>query len=189
MLEAIEAVVFSNHYFTNALYVARHRRHCFSYPTFRQMSYNKTLLTITVGFFFQLVTSAQTPNYSGTWVLNNEKSKIVSRPDGMTCSIFVIRQKGNAFSLTIHHVFGNQQDTIGIKMLSDGKTRKVLNVLQGKLERKKDGLHITLWKKDFLDKVTYRFGKNKDEFIADEVLTSNSDNHHNIWIFDRDVSK
>lgn len=153
------------------------------------MSYGKTLLTTIVAFCFQLSVSAQAPNYTGTWVLNNEKSKIVSRPDGMTSSIFIIKQKGYDFSLTIHHVLGNQQDTIIIKMLSDGKTRKVLSVLDGKLERKKDGLHITLWKENFLDKVTYRFGKDKNEFIADEVLVSDGDNHHNIWIFDRDVSK
>ena len=74
-------------------------------------------------------------------------------------------------------------------MLADGKTRKVLNVLQGNLERRKAGLHITLWKKGFMDKVTYKFGQDKNEFIADEVLISDSDNHHNIWVFDRNVSK
>lgn len=73
-------------------------------------------------------------------------------------------------------------------MLSDGKTRKVLNVFEGKLEQRKDGLHITLWKKGFLDKVIYKFGDNKNVFIADEVLTSDSDNHHNIWFFDRKIS-
>ena len=153
------------------------------------MIYKKPLLSIVVAFCLQFTSFAQSPNYSGTWVLNNEKSKIESRPDGMTSSIFIIKQKGNDFSLTIHHVFGNQQDTIVIKMLSDGKTSKVLSVLEGKLERRKDGLHITLWKKNFLDKVTYKFGKDKNEFIADEVLISDSDNHHNIWVFERDISK
>jgi len=155
------------------------------------MSYKTTLLTMVVAFCIQLPLStfAQTPNYSGTWVLNNGKSKIASRPDGMTGSVFIIEQKGNDFSLTIHHLFGNQQDTIVIKMLSDGKTRKVLNVLEGKLEQGKDGLHITPWKENFLDKVTYKFGKDRNEFIADEVLVSDTDNHHNIWIFDRAVSK
>jgi hypothetical protein len=149
----------------------------------------RILLTLISLLFYQSQILAQTPNYSGTWVLNNEKSNIQSRPDGMSSSVFIIKQKGNDFSLTIHHIFGNQQDTIVIKMLSDGKTRKVLNVFDGKLERRKDGLHITLWRKDFLDKVTYKFGKDKNEFIADEVLVSDSDNHHNIWVFDRDVSK
>ncbi len=88
------------------------------------MSNKKILLPIIVAFSFQLSTFAQTSNYSGTWVLNNEKSNIQTRPDGMTSSIFIIKQNGNDFSLTIHHVFGNQQDTIVIEMLSDGKTRK-----------------------------------------------------------------
>jgi hypothetical protein len=149
----------------------------------------RILLTLISLLFYQSQILAQTPNYSATWVLNKEKSNIQSRPDGMSSSVFIIKQKGNDFSLTIHHIFGNQQDTIVIKMLSDGKTRKVLNVLDGKLERRKDGLHITLWRKDFLDKVTYKFGKDKNEFIADEVLVSDSDNHHNIWVFNRDVSK
>ncbi|MBS1600043.1 MAG: hypothetical protein JST75_17590 [Bacteroidetes bacterium] len=149
----------------------------------------KILLTLIGLFFYQFQLFAQTHNYSGTWVLNNEKSKILSRPDGMTSSVFIIKQVGNDFSLTIHHIFGSQQDTIVIKMLSDGKTRKVLSVLEGKLEQRKDGLHVTLWKKGFLDKVTYNFGKDENEFIADEVLVSDSDNHHNIWVFDREISK
>jgi hypothetical protein len=149
----------------------------------------KILVTLIGLFFYQSQLFAQTSNYSGTWVLNNGKSKIQSRPDGMTSSVFVIKQVGNDFSLTIHHIFGNQQDTIVIKMLADGKTRKVLSVLEGKLEREKDGLHIILWKKGFLDKVTYKFGENENEFIADEVLVSDSDNHHNIWVFDREISK
>ncbi len=148
----------------------------------------KILLTVIGLFFYQSQIFAQTPNYTGTWVLNNEKSKIESRPDGMTSSVFVIRQMGKSFSLTIHHVFGDKNDTIVIKMLSDSKTRQVLNTFKGKLERKKNYLQITLWKKGFLDKVNYKFGHNKNEFIADEVLTSDSDNHHNIWIFDREIS-
>src|SRR5438128_8726962 len=103
------------------------------------MGFKETLLTIIVAFCFQLNTFAQMSNYSGTWVLNNEKSKIESRPDGMTNSIFIIKQEGNEFSLTIHHIFGNQRDTIVIKMLSDCNTRRVLRVLEGILERRNDG--------------------------------------------------
>ena len=149
----------------------------------------KILLTVFGLFVCQLQIFAQSPNYTGNWVLNNEKSKIQSRPDGMTSSVFIIKQVGNNFSLTIHHIFGDEKDTIVIKMLSDGKTRQVLNVFKGKLEQKINYLQITLWKKDFLDKVKYKFGDNKNEFIADEVLTSDSDNHHNIWVFDREISK
>ena len=149
----------------------------------------KILLTLVGLLFFQSQIFAQTPNYSGTWVLNNKESKIQSRPDGMTSSVFIIKQVGNDFSLTIHHIFGNAKDTIFIKMLSDGKTRQVLNILKGKLEQKNNYLQITLWKRGFLDIVKYKFGQNKNQFIADEVLTSDSDNHHNIWVFDREIPK
>lgn len=149
----------------------------------------RTILVVLSLLIYSSELFSQKANYTGTWVLNNDKSKIESRPDGMTSSVFVIKQMGNSFSLTIHHIFGNKQDTIIIKMLSDGKTRKVLSVLKGKLEQKTNGLHITLWKKDFLDKVIYKFGKDKNEFIADEVLTSKSDNHHNIWVFEREITK
>jgi hypothetical protein len=149
----------------------------------------KTKLIIIGLLFLKSHLVAQIPNYSGIWVLNNEKSKIQSRPDGMTSSVFIIRQMGNSFSLTIHHIFGDKKDTIIIKMLSDGKTRQVLNTFKGKLERKRNYLQIAIWEKDFLDVVKYKFGQNKNQFIADEVLTSDSDNHHNIWIFDRKISK
>jgi hypothetical protein len=149
----------------------------------------KTMLIIIGLLFLKLHLVAQIPDYTGTWVLNNEKSKIQSRPDGMTSAVFIIKQEGNNFSLTIHHIFGDKKDTIVIKMLSDGKTRRVLNTFNGKLEHKENYLQITLWGKDFLDIVKYQFGQNKNQFIADEVLTSDSDNHHNIWIFDRKVSQ
>jgi hypothetical protein len=74
-------------------------------------------------------------------------------------------------------------------MISDGKTRNVLGSFNGKLEQKENYLQITIWDKNFLDKVQYKFGSNKDEFIADEVLKSDSDNHHNVWAFDRQISK
>jgi len=143
----------------------------------------KTILIILGLLFLKLHLVAQIPNYTGTWVLNNEKSEIQSRPDEMTSSVFIIKQVGNEFSLTIHHIFGDKKDTIVIKMPSDGNTRQVLNTFKGKLEQKESYLQITLWKKDFLDIVKYKFGQNKNQFIADEVLTSDSDNHHNIWIF------
>ena len=145
------------------------------------------LLIIPALFLYHSRSFAQTQNYSGTWVLNNDKSKINSRPEGMTSSVFIIKQAGNHFSLTIHHIFNNLSDTIIIKMLSDGRIRHVLNTLNGKLEQKENYLQITLWQKGFLDKVKYKFGRNKNEFIADEVLASGSDNHHNIWVFDRRI--
>ena len=147
------------------------------------------LLLLSFLFFYLSPVFAQSPDFSGTWVINKEKSKILSWPKGMTSTVFIISQKADSFQLIIHHVFGAQQDTLVIKLVADGGTQKVLGILEGKLERVKGGLHAELWKSDFSDKVTYTFGKDNNEFIADEVLASKTDNHHNIWVFDRDRSK
>ena len=70
-------------------------------------------------------------------------------------------------------------------MTADGKTRKVKLLFKGKLEWKGDGLLSTLWRKNFLNVVQYRFGADTNEFVADEVFTGYPQDHHNIWVFDR----
>jgi hypothetical protein len=149
----------------------------------------KISLTIIGSLVFQLQISAQTPNYSGTWVLNLEKSKLESRPKGLTSSMFIIKQQGDEFKLTRYHIFGDKKKKISFKMVADGKTRRVKTLFKGKLERKGNNLQATLWKKNFLNIVNYKFGNTQNEFIADEVLTSKPNSHHNIWVFDRETPK
>jgi hypothetical protein len=149
----------------------------------------KISLTIIGSLVSQLQISAQTPNYSGTWVLNLEKSKLESRPKGLTSSMFIIKQQGDEFKLTRYHIFGDKKKKISFKMVADGKTRRVKMLFKGKLERKGNNLQATLWKKNFLNIVNYKFGNTQNEFIADEVLTSKPNSHHNIWVFDRETPK
>ena len=146
----------------------------------------KFLLTLVVVSIFHSETFAQNPNYTGTWVLNLEKSKLESRPGGLTGSLFIIKQRGDKFKLTRYHIFGEKKKKISFKMKADGKTRRVKMLFKGKLEWKENILHATLWRKNFLNIVNYKFGNNQNEFIADEVFTGNPKNHHNIWVFDRD---
>jgi hypothetical protein len=153
--------------------------------------YNRTkiLLTLLVCFVYQSETFAQKPNYTGTWLLNLEKSKLESRPEGLTSSVFMIKQEGDKFKLTRYHIFGEKKKKISFKMTADGKTRRVKLLFKGKLESKENKLQATLWRKNFLNIVNYKFGNNQNEFIADEVFTGNPKNYHNIWVFDRDNSK
>ena len=74
-------------------------------------------------------------------------------------------------------------------MKSDGKTRRVKVLFKGKLEWKENNLQATLWRKNFLNIVNYKFGNNQNEFIADEVFTGKPKDHHSIWVFDREVPK
>ena len=62
-------------------------------------------------------------------------------------------------------------------------------LFKGKLEQKENSLQATLWRKNFLNIVNYKFGNSQNEFIADEVFTGKPQNHHSIWVFDREISK
>ena len=149
----------------------------------------KLLLTI---FILTACTSSifgQIPNFSGTWILNFEKSKLEDKTDGLTGQMFIIKQEGEKFSLKIYHIYGDKKKKIGFRMLADGKTRRVKILFKGKLELKESSLQATMWRKNYLNIVNYKFGINQNEFIADEVFTGRPKNHHSIWVFDREIPK
>jgi len=149
------------------------------------------LLMLLFGFVLQSQIFAQTPNLTGTWVLNFEKSKLdtTDNLNGLTGQIFVIKQLGNEFSLKIYHIYGDKKTKIGFKMTADGKTRRVKIIFKGKLEQKDNSLQATMWRKNYLNAVNYKFGANQNELVADEVFTGRPKDHHSIWVFDRELEK
>lgn len=148
----------------------------------------KFFLTFLGVFIFHAADFAQTPDFSGTWVLNFEKSKLEHIPNGLTKSVFIIRQDGDRFKLTRLHIFDSKTKKISFQMLADGKTRRIKLLFKGKLERKESTLIASLWRKNFSNVVNYTFGNNPNELIADEVMKSIPRSHHNIWFFDREIS-
>jgi hypothetical protein len=76
-------------------------------------------------------------------VLNLEKSTLEHRPNGLTGSVFIIKQEGDKFSLTRYHVFGDRKKKISFKMVADGKTRRIKILFKGKLEQKENNLQAT----------------------------------------------
>lgn len=125
------------------------------------------------------------PDFSGTWVLNLQKSHLEDMGESFTGSRFIIEQKGDKLILTRYHYFGEKKNRIRFHMKADGKTRKVKILFKGKLEWQEEVLLATLWRKNFNNVVHYRFGSSTDEFIADEVFKGLPKDHHNIWVFDR----
>lgn len=103
--------------------------------------------------------------------------------------MFIIKQEGDKFSLKIYHIYDYKTKKIGFRMLADGKTRKVKIIFKGKLEQKENGLQVTMWRKNYLNIVNYKFGITQNELIADEVFTGKPKNHHSIWVFDREITK
>ena len=148
-------------------------------------------LLLLLGFVSQSQIFAQTPNLTGTWVLNFQKSKLdtTDNLNGLTGQIFVIKQVDNDFSLKIYHIYGGKKRKIGFKMVADGKTRRVKIIFKGKLEQKDNSLQATMWRKNYLNSVNYKFGTNQNELVADEVFTGRPKDHHSIWVFDKDVAK
>jgi len=149
----------------------------------------KFFLTVLALLACQAAIFAQKPNYTGTWVLNLEKSKLEHRPKGFTGSVFIIKQEGDKLKLTRYHIFGEKKKKISFTMTADGKTRRVKLLFKGKLEWKENNLLATLWRKNFLNIVNYKFGNSQNEFIADEVFKGRPQDHHNIWVFDREIQK
>lgn len=138
---------------------------------------------------YQLPFFAQKSNFTGTWVLNLQKSKFEFGAEGLTSSVFVIEQDGDKFKLTRTHVYGEKKNKISFKMHADGKTRRVKLLFKGKLEWQENNLKASLWRKNFSNIVDYKFGSSPNEFIADEVFKGYPKNHHNIWVFDKEKSK
>ena len=149
------------------------------------------LLLLLLGIMFQYQIFAQVPDFTGTWKLNFEKSKLDSTDNlkGLTSQLFVIKQDGDNFSLKIYHMYGDKKRKIGFKMQADGKTRTVKLIFKGKLEQKENSLQATMWRKNYLNAVNYKFGANQNELIADEVFTGRPKDHHSIWVFDRELEK
>ena len=149
----------------------------------------KCFLTLIGLIVFHFYGFTQTPNFSGTWVLNFEKSKLEDKTDGLTGQSFIIKQEGDKFNLKIYHIYGDKKRKIGFKMLADGRTRRVKLIFKGKLEQKENSLLATMWRSNYLNIVNYKFGTNQNELVADEVFTGRPKNHHSIWVFDREISK
>lgn len=149
----------------------------------------KLLLTTIALVVFNSSIFGQIPNFSGTWILNFEKSKLQDKPEGVTGQIFIIKQEGNKFNLKIQRFYGDKKKKIGFSMLADGKTRRLKILFKGKLEQKENGLQVTMWRKNYLNIVNYKFGATQNELIADEVFTGRPKDHHSIWIFDKEVLK
>ena len=155
------------------------------------MKITKLLLTTIISIAFNTAIFGQGPNFSGTWTLNFEKSKLDKNDNlnGLTGQVFIIKQDSVKFSLKIYHIYGDKKKKIGFRMITDGKTRRVKIIFKGKLEQKENSLQATMWRRNYLNSVNYKFGTTQNEFIADEVFIGRPKNHHSIWVFDREILK
>src|SRR5438045_2705090 len=95
----------------------------------------KLLLVLIILIVLNLQSLGQTPNFSGTWILNFEKSKLQEMPPNLTGQKFIIKQEAEKFALKIYHFYGDKTKKIGFRMIADGKIRHVKIIFKGKLEQ------------------------------------------------------
>jgi hypothetical protein len=150
----------------------------------------KTLLTVFGFIVYQSQAFSQKPNYTGTWILNIEKSQLQANwAKGITKGVFTITQVGDKFTLSRYFIIKGKKRKLRFKMIADGKTRRKKILFKGKLEWKENNLQATIFRNGFLNVVDYRLGNNQNELIADEVFTGRPQDYHNHWVFERENSK
>jgi hypothetical protein len=133
------------------------------------------------------------PSFSGTWILNLNKSKLQIPPPSSTT--FVIQHDDPHFHLTRTHVFNGKSDTWSIDILTDGKQEVVEQISDEYTSHTRmywEGsslvLDMTITDKSggkATNLVKYSFADNGKTFIALEHFKTPNDEHLNKWVFDK----
>jgi hypothetical protein len=131
------------------------------------------------------------PDFSGTWKFNPEKSSLeMTAP---TKSIFVIEHQDSRFKLTRTHTWGEESNTLTFEVTTDGKEH-----------HRKDGefeswtrmtwmgqelvldMRLAYGGEKGTNVVHYRLADGGKTFIAAEWKHMPREQHHNLWVFDRE---
>lgn len=80
----------------------------------------KNAVTVLLFFCAALSASAQVPDFSGSWKLNNDKSKL-NAEFSMAPLQLIVAQKGNDLSIERHSEFQGEAVTMTDKFTLDGK--------------------------------------------------------------------
>jgi hypothetical protein len=144
----------------------------------------KTISILLSILAFQFQSFSQRPNYSGTWILNLQKSQIQAGwAKGLTKGVFTITQDGDKFTLSRYFIIKDKKRKLHFNMIADGRVRRKKILFKGKLEWKDNNLQATIFRNGFLNIVNYKFGDTQNEFIADEAFTGRPQDYHNHWVF------
>ncbi|XCH80224.1 MAG: hypothetical protein WHF31_06055 [Candidatus Dehalobacter alkaniphilus] len=129
-------------------------------------------------------------NFSGSWVLNLEKSKLQSPPP--ESSIFHISHSEQAFSLERTHIINGVPDDFTIDLTTDGvTTRKNIRGIEITARMYWDGESLVSdmifqqGKEEAVNIVKYSITDKGQTLVVEEDFTSSEHKHHNRWIFNK----
>jgi len=149
------------------------------------------LLVVAPVLLVSVVSSAPPkPNFTGTWKVNLQKSKLQIPPPEST--LFVVEHEEPNFRLTRTHVFQGKSDTFTIQLATDGK--EVVHK-----DDKRTIYSRAYWEGSVLafdsrilvdggeatNVVRYQMAKDGQSFTARERLRSPQRNYDNVWVMER----
>ena len=156
----------------------------------------KTLGVLAIGLLFTnalAVGEDPKPDFSGTWRLNREKSRLETTVPNQSELTFVIEHKDPRFKMTRTLTLSERSDTLSWEATTDGREH-----------HRKDGefeswMRMT-WMGDELilksrlkrhgeqgtNEAHYRLANEGKTLIAAEWYHMPSSQHHNYWVFDKE---
>jgi len=131
-----------------------------------------------------------TPNFSGHWKLNVEKSRLESpQPDS---SIFLIEHGEPRFVLTRTHTFADRSDTVRVELTTDGvEHRQDFGAVRARMSLRWEGsdlfadMIVQTADDEGSNKVWYSLADGGKTLIVREEARSPKYRHDNLWVFDR----
>jgi hypothetical protein len=132
----------------------------------------------------------QKPDYTGTWTLNHEKSRLqIPAPD---TTVFVVDHHEPALRISRTHVAGDSRDTFSLDLTTDGRE---VTVDRGEFRLRcraywdDDALvfdsHLVRAGDEATNVVRYALSSDRMLLVADEKFRGEALAYDNVWVLDR----
>jgi len=145
------------------------------------------LLVVASVLLVPYVSSAPKPNFTGTWKVNLQKSKLQIPPPEST--VFVVDHQEPSLRITRTHVFQGKSDTFTIQLTTDGKEvvhkddkRTIYSRVYWEGNVLVFDSRIVVEGGEATNVVRYRMAKDGQSLTARERLRSPQRNYDNVWV-------
>lgn len=148
------------------------------------------LLAATSVLLVPAVSATPRPNFTGTWKVNLQKSKLQIPPPEST--VFLVEHDEPRLKITRTNVFSGKSDTFTILLTTDGREtvlRDAQRTIYSRAYWEGNVLvfdsRIVMEAGEATNVVRYRMAKDGQSFTAPERLRSPKLNYDNVWVLER----
>lgn len=148
------------------------------------------LFAVTAVQLLSVVSAAPKPNFTGTWKVNLQKSKLQIPPPEST--VFLVEHDEPRLKITRTHVFSGKSDTFTILLTTDGHETVLKDAQRTIYSRAYWEGNVLVFDSRIVTEageatnvVRYRMAKDGQSFTARERLRSPKLNYDNVWVMER----